>query len=66
MENELVPPFTLLAQVAVDVQILPALEHFRLAPGQVTAHGEGGFRQIQGVLVVAHGLGAYSFGLGQF
>ncbi len=66
MKDELFPPFTLLAQVAVDVEILPALEHFRLALGQVAAHGEGGFRQIQGVLVVAHGLCAYSFGLGQF
>ena len=58
MEDELVPPLTLLAQVAVYVQVLPALEHVRLALGQVTAHGKGGFRQIQSVLVVAHGNGA--------
>ena len=58
MEDELFPSLALLAQIAVYVQILPALEHVRLALGQVTAHGKGSFRQIQGVLVVAHGKGA--------
>ena len=54
VQDELFPAFALLAQVAVYVQILPVLEHVRLALGQVTAHGKRGFRQIQGMLVVAH------------
>src|SRR5690606_14671064 len=49
VQDELFPAFALLAQVAVHVEILPALEHVRLAIGQVAAHGEGGFRQIQGM-----------------
>src|SRR5690554_2251209 len=54
VQDELFPAFALFAQVAVYVQVLPSLEHVRLAIGQVTAHGKRSFRQIQGMLVVAH------------
>ena len=62
VEDELFTPFTLLAQVGVYIKILPALEHFRLAYGQAGFHLKVSFRQVQGMLVVAHGLCAYSFG----
>ncbi len=55
VKDELFTAFALLAQGAVNVQILPTFEHIRLTLGEVTAHWKGGFRQIQSVLVVAHG-----------
>ena len=46
----------LLQQLSVDVQLLPALEHLRLPLGQTGPHGEVGFRQVDGcVVILRHG-----------
>ena len=42
----------LFQQFVVDVDLLPALQHFRLAGGQTGSHGEVGLRQVNGLVVV--------------
>ena len=42
----------LFQQFVVDVDLLPALQHFRLAGGQTGPHGEVGLRQVNGLVVV--------------
>jgi hypothetical protein len=42
------------AHLAVDVGRLPALEHLRLALGQVGLHRKAGLGEVQGVLVIGH------------
>ena len=40
--------FVLLEHFIINILLLPALEHLRLALGQTRAHGKIGLRQIKG------------------
>jgi hypothetical protein len=51
----------LLQQFIVQVQLLPVFEHLRLTRGQTAAHGEFGFGQIDGLVVIHIRLSPSSF-----
>ena len=48
MQNEPGRAFSGLPDTLVDARLLPAFQHFGLVLGQVSLHGEGCFRQIDG------------------
>ena len=45
--------------LVVQAHLVPALEHLRLALGEIRLHREGGLGQVQGALVVAHGVSSF-------
>jgi len=54
VQDELRPPGTRGADLSVDVFLVPARQHLRLALREVRLHRELGLRQVQCVLVVFH------------
>ena len=56
MQNEGFFTFFCCTDLAVQIGFCPFGQHLRLALRQVGAHRKGRFRQIQGMLVVAHPL----------
>ena len=63
MQHEQRPALGRSANLPVDILLLPALEHFGLALGEIAAHGEARARQVEGVLVVCHGASRLLSGL---
>jgi hypothetical protein len=51
-QDERRPAAGQLAQLCVDVPLLPPLQHLRLATSQIRLHREVGVRQVDGILVV--------------
>ena len=56
MEDELGPTGAGLTNLPVKLFLLPGLEHQRLTVRQIGLHRELGLRQIQGSLIVTHGV----------
>ena len=54
MQHEARPPLALLTQAAIQINLVPALQHFGLAIGQIALHREGRPGQVQGVFVISH------------
>ena len=63
MQHELSAPLPRLAQLAVEIVALPALEQGRLALGQAGTHRELRLRQKQGLGIIAFSLGHVGNGL---